>query len=111
MPRLSVKARLKQGWFRFKKWAKRRFGPKAQLAWDTDCPACGSEVVWGADTHDEDKMVVVTTGFRCVKCGWRPPAEAANDSKHEVGAARMAPVVMDALESVRTRRPGDGLDR
>jgi len=77
MPRLSTIDRLKQKWFRFKKWARRTFGPKPKLTWDTNCPQCGSEVLWGADTRVEGNTVIAATGFRCVKCGWRPPPEGA----------------------------------
>jgi hypothetical protein len=53
MPRLSTKARVKQKWFRFKKWLRYRLGPKPKLAWDSPCTQCGSEVLWGADTRVE----------------------------------------------------------
>jgi hypothetical protein len=75
MPRLSIKARLKQKWFRFKKWARWKFGPKPKLPWDTICPQCRSEVLWSADTRVEGTTIIALTEFRCVKCGWRPPEE------------------------------------
>ena len=74
MPRLSTTARLKQKWFRFKKWLRRRFGSKPKLAWESNCPECGAEVLWGVDTRVADNRVIAVSGFRCMKCGWRPPA-------------------------------------